>query len=290
MVSEASNPDDGGWFTFPRLMSVAAGLTFSLILIGIYTAVAGAGLTCEGRWPLCDGWLGLFPANWPSFIEWFHRLIAMPTGFLLLGLTVAAWRGDQPRRVRYALTAAVAILPTQIVLGGLTVTQYEIAILTAHFVTAVLIFTCVVAATAWSLADRFDRPDRTAAVAVAGLVPVFAVVTPFVVSLGSIRLHMLYYGIGLVAFSALIALGIWVREWRWSDARGRRISIVSWAGAGTLGLTMLQLRLPVSPAELPQISGSAALVGVLSVLAVWWVLRSDDTGRERGRVDLPGRS
>lgn len=289
MAPGRSDPDDGGWFSFPRLMAVATGLTFSLILIGIYTAVSGAGLTCQGRWPLCDGWLGLFPANWPSFIEWFHRLIAMPTGFMLLGLTVAAWRGDQPRRVRYAMTAALAILPTQIILGGLTVTQYEVVILTAHFATAMLIFTLVTAATAWVLEDRFDHPHRAAAFSIAGLAPLFAVATPFVISLGSLRLHMFYYGIGLLAYGTLIALGIWVSERTGFGADTRRISFAAWGAAAALGLTMLQLRLPVSPADLPQISGSAALVAALSVLAAWWALQDGDAGPS-GRSDLLGRS
>ncbi len=276
MESDTTGPDDDGLFSFPRLLTVAAGLTFSLILIGIYTAVAGAGLTCEGRWPLCDGWLGLFPANWPSFIEWFHRLIALPTGFLLLGLAISAWRGSRPKRVRYALTAAVAILPTQIILGGLTVIEYEVLYLTAHFVTAILIFSLVVAATAWSLGPRFEHPPRLAAVVVAGLVPPFAVATPFVISVGSMRLHMAYYGVGLVAFSALIALGLW--SWDGDECGGNERRIAALAGAGTvaLGLTMLQLRLPASPTELEQISGSAALVATLSLLAVWWTLSSSD--------------
>lgn len=273
MESDTSEPDDDGLFSFPRLLTVAAGLTFSLILIGIYTAVAGAGLTCEGRWPLCDGWLGLFPANWPSFIEWFHRLVALPTGFLLLGLAASAWRGGRSKRVRYALTAAVAILPSQIVLGGLTVLEYEVLYLTAHFVTAILIFSLVVAATAWSIGPRFERPPRLAALVVAGLVPLFAVATPFVISVGSMRLHMAYYGVGLVAFSALIALALWVRDGAELDGNERRIAGVAAAGTVVLGLTMLQLRLPASPTEMAQISGSAALVAVLSLLAVWWTLQ-----------------
>ncbi len=273
MESDTSEPDDDGLFSFPRLLTVAAGLTFSLILIGIYTAVAGAGLTCEGRWPLCDGWLGLFPANWPSFIEWFHRLIALPTGFLLLGLAVSAWRGGRSKRVRYALTAAVAILPSQIVLGGLTVLEYEVLYLTAHFVTAILIFSLVVAATAWSIGPRFERPPRLAALVVAALVPLFAVATPFVISVGSMRLHMAYYGVGLVAFSALIALALWVRDGAELGGNERRIAGVAAAGTVVLGLTMLQLRLPASPTEMAQISGSAALVAVLSLLAVWWTLQ-----------------
>ncbi len=50
--------------------------------------------TCAGRWPSAT-FLGLFPANWGSFLEWFHRLVAMLTGFLILGTTVQACRETQ---------------------------------------------------------------------------------------------------------------------------------------------------------------------------------------------------
>ena len=130
-----------------RGLAVATAITtFLLILIGLYTAVAGFGLTCETRWPLCDGAVfGLFPANWGSFVEWFHRLVAMTAGFMILGLTLSAWRAGRSRRVRYATALATLVLPSQILLGALTVTEYELLILAAHFTTALLIFLPLVA-------------------------------------------------------------------------------------------------------------------------------------------------
>jgi cytochrome c oxidase assembly protein subunit 15 len=139
---------------FRHLAATAAGMTFALVLIGVYTAAAGAGLSCGARWPLCNGFLGLFPTNWPSFIEWFHRLFAMLTGFVILGTTYAAWRYTENSRLRWGSAVALLVLPAQIVLGGLTVTVYAELIQVAHHGAALVIFGALVATTAWA----YDRP------------------------------------------------------------------------------------------------------------------------------------
>lgn len=144
---------------FRHLAATAAGMTFALILIGVYTAAAGAGLSCNAQWPLCDGFLGLFPATWPSFIEWFHRLFAMLTGFVILGTTYAAWRHTDDKRLRWGSAVALLVLPAQIILGGLTVTVYDELILVAHHGAALIIFGALVATTAWA----YDSPRSRAA-------------------------------------------------------------------------------------------------------------------------------
>ena len=142
-------------FRFRDLALGTTGLTFGLILLGVYTGAMGAGLACAGRWPLCDGAvLGLFPANWPSFIEWFHRLVAMITGFAILGTTVAAWRGDHERRIRYASAVALAVLPVQVLLGANTIFNFGVVAQVAHHAAALTILVALVAATAWG----FEEP------------------------------------------------------------------------------------------------------------------------------------
>ena len=136
---------------FRRLAAATTGMTFVLILLGVYTAAAGAGLSCGARWPLCNGAVfGLFPADWPSFIEWFHRLVAMITGFMILGTTYLAWRGGESRRTRLASTAALVVLPVQILLGGATVTVYTALVQVAHHAAALVIFGALVATTVWA--------------------------------------------------------------------------------------------------------------------------------------------
>lgn len=181
------------------------------MVLGVYTAATGSGLTCAGRWPLCDGFLGLFPANWSSFIEWFHRFVAMVTGFVILGTTITAWRDGADRRVRAALAAATILLPSQIVLGALTVTTYQWAVLLAHFGTASIIFTGVALAAAWTYGtDNADTGRvRIALTAAGGLLPVLVVLAPHTfVSFGP-TVQAAYYLAGLVTYAALLTAAVW---------------------------------------------------------------------------------
>ncbi|WP_160134158.1 COX15/CtaA family protein [Halococcus salsus] len=144
---------------FRHLAAVTTGMTFVLILLGVYTAAAGAGLSCGARWPLCNGAVfGLFPADWPSFIEWFHRLVAMITGFAILGTTYLAWRQDEARRTKYATVLALVALPIQVILGGATVTVYTPLVQVAHHGAALVIFGALIAATVWAYEATPDDP------------------------------------------------------------------------------------------------------------------------------------
>ncbi|GGN97821.1 MULTISPECIES: cytochrome AA3 biosynthesis protein [Haloarcula] len=145
---------------FRRLLTATTALTFGLILLGVYTGAIGAGLTCGARWPLCDGWMGLFPANWASFVEWFHRLVAMITGFAILGSTVAAWRGGYSTRIKYATGVATVVLPVQILLGANTIINFGAAAQVLHHAAALTILTAMVAATAWTF-DGASSPAET---------------------------------------------------------------------------------------------------------------------------------
>lgn len=205
-----------------RLLLVTAVTTAITALIGVITATAGAGLTCEARWPLCDGAVfGLFPANFMSFIEWFHRLVAMVTGFLIIGSGVAAWRGGHSRRVRFAVLAAMLLTPLQIVFGAFTVLVHEfvfgysILVLTLHFSLAALILGLLVAATVWAYTDVSTvstRNIRRAGVVAALAFPVLVALAPrLFFSFGEV-VQFIYYGIGFATFSALVVVSLWSRE------------------------------------------------------------------------------
>lgn len=134
-------------FPFRHYLAVTTIGTFALILLGVYTGKIGAGLTCAGRWPFCDGWMGLFPATWPSFVEWFHRLVAMVVGFMILGAGIVAWRGEYDRRIKYALGVAILMLPLQIFFGANTVLNFGVMASMLHQTAAQLIFGSLVFAT-----------------------------------------------------------------------------------------------------------------------------------------------
>jgi cytochrome c oxidase assembly protein subunit 15 len=143
---------------FRHLAAVTTGLTFVLILLGVYTAAKGAGLSCSAQWPYCDG--GLLPQTLPSLVEWTHRLVAMITGFVILGTGIQAHRQGLSRRIRYASLLALAILPVQVLLGRETVFTYTALVQTAHHAAALVIFAALLAATLWAY-DAADSPNAS---------------------------------------------------------------------------------------------------------------------------------
>lgn len=152
------------------VIAITTGLTYALLLVGVYTKEVGADLTCGMRWPLCDGWLGLFPANLPSAIEWFHRFLSLLVAVLIIYILYRSWqtygRGD---RVTKAIAVALFFLPIQAILGAITVLKarlfagelrvfLEPLIGVAHNGTGLLLFTALVAATLWA----FERsPEQS---------------------------------------------------------------------------------------------------------------------------------
>jgi|AntRauTorcE11898_2_1112593.scaffolds.fasta_scaffold83932_1 cytochrome c oxidase assembly protein subunit 15 len=147
------------------LGAVTTGLTFLLILLGVYTAATGTGLTCQGGWPLCGGPLfGLLPPNVASYPEWIHRFVASITGFFILGTAYGAWKAFDSRRIHAAIAVAIAVLPAQIYLGRQTVLTYTAMVQTLHHAAAMIIFAGLVGATAWMF-DRAGGDDATAATA-----------------------------------------------------------------------------------------------------------------------------
>ena len=260
-----------------QLVGVSAALTGVLMVLGVYTAATGAGLTCAGRWPLCDGFLGLFPANWSSFIEWFHRLVAMVAGFTILGTTVLAWRGGADRRVRLSLAAATILLPSQIALGALTVTTYQWAVLLAHFGTASTIFTGVALAAAWTYGtDRVDAGRvRTALTAAGVLLPVLLVLAPHTfVSFGP-TIQAAYYLAGLTTYAALLTAAVW------SAPAGvgpdRRVRYLAAAAAAVVVSLLVAGRL-VYGGTLQYVSVGGAATALGLVVSARYLLRDADSG------------
>jgi len=145
---------------FRHLAATTTVLAFALILLGVYTGASGAGLACAGRWPFCDGWMGLFPATWPSFVEWFHRFVAMIAGFGILGTAIAAYRGGHERRIVVASLVAVLVLPVQVLLGANTIFNFGVLAQVLHHGAAQIIFGALVAATAWAYAEGNNGRDR----------------------------------------------------------------------------------------------------------------------------------
>jgi heme a synthase len=118
-------------------------LTFVLMILGSTTRVMNAGLSCPD-WPLCYGELvPVQQMNAQVFLEWFHRLVASSIGALMIALTglTYGWRKQIPSWVPVAASLCLALVVTQGILGGLTVTQLlRFDIVTAHLATGLLFF------------------------------------------------------------------------------------------------------------------------------------------------------
>jgi cytochrome c oxidase assembly protein subunit 15 len=205
-----------------RLLLATTVVTAITAVVGVVTAATGSGLTCEARWPLCDGAVfGLFPANLMSFIEWSHRLVAMITGFMILGSAAAVWRNGGRRRTLLAVLSALFLTPLQVVFGAFTVLVeefvfgYSILVLTLHFGLASLILSLLIAATVWAYAET--SPVSTTRIRQAGTAalfgfPIAVALTPRLFFVFGELAQLLYYGVGFGMFAALVVMTLWGRE------------------------------------------------------------------------------
>ncbi|MFW5947972.1 MAG: COX15/CtaA family protein [Halolamina sp.] len=261
-------------------------LTGVLVALGVYTAATGSGLACSQQWPLCDG--GVLPQSIPSFIEWFHRLVAMITGFVIVGLVAAAWRGQQDRETTLYATAALVLLPFQISVGAITVTLngaipwgYSVPTHAAHLLFALAIFTALTLSTLRASAGSFDRSaldrSRLAVGAALLLVPL-----NYLVSRVS---PMIDYGpatqgafvlTALGAFAALVAAAVWLPETRL--ARYRPGVVV--AGGAVFLVMLLGRDLVVYTADARLVNGLLYLLA-LAALAVVALAARDGGDNDR---------
>jgi len=178
------------WLTFRRYAATTTGMTLVLFALGVYTAATGSGLACQAQWPLCsDQFIPEMTIN-PDFIEWFHRVWAMVTGFLIIGVAGWTWFGDRiaepvwQRRSRsrsFRCRSRSARSPSP--LGGLVPGGYTVSTHAAHLIVALAIFTLLGLATIWGGGRGSPRLLRAAiGVAAVGIVAsaVFSRAVPFV--------------------------------------------------------------------------------------------------------------
>lgn len=266
------------WLTFRRFAGFTTGLTLSLIALGIYTAATGSGLACSQQWPLCDG--GVLPQSLPSFIEWSHRLVAMITGWFIVGTTIWAWRRDESRRTRTFATLATVLLPLQISVGAVTVTLngllpggYSTPSQAAHLVVALLIFSSLVLATVYAAEIERDwqRTARRGLLLAAIALPIgaaFSRVTAFPTY--SPTAQALFYGVSLAAVAGLIVATVSLNR-----AGHRRLRLgAAGALAFALGHLLLGRDLVFYTTEIRQLNaGLLAIALVLTVSTTWATYR-----------------
>ncbi len=103
-----------------RLALAADLVALMAVVLGSWTRINGAGLTCPD-WPLCRG--RLIPAMTDGTLwEWTHRLLAFAVAPLVVALVVVAWKNrDRSPFVGPTLGAIVAFFLLQVLLGAGTV-------------------------------------------------------------------------------------------------------------------------------------------------------------------------
>lgn len=193
---------------YPHLLAVTVLLVAATILLGIATKATGTGLTCDANWPLCDGGLlNLFPANFPSFFEWIHRVVAMVAGVFIVTSAIAAWRGAvTDRRVTAAVTLGTMLTPIQVMLGRETVLGYDTTILQLHFWAAIVIFVLFVGSALVVWADHLSSRHVAVGLALGGLmVPAHVALSPVFIDSYSSVVQTTQYAVTLViVYAALL--------------------------------------------------------------------------------------
>jgi len=123
---------------FKNLASIAAALALGIVILGAYVRLNDAGLGCPD-WPGCYGHVGVpeaaadiakaeshFPGKpvepYKAWLEMIHRYFATGLGFLIVILSVLAWRHRTPGTIPWLPTALVGVVIFQGMLGMWTVT------------------------------------------------------------------------------------------------------------------------------------------------------------------------
>lgn len=147
-----------------RLAFVTSVATWLLVTLGGVVRITGSGMGCGPDWPLCNG--QLVPLmDFPTFVEWSHRLAAAMVSLLVVALAAHAWwagRGERGWRPLRRLTAwAVGLLVVQVLLGAVTVwLELPPASVILHLGTAMALLGVLVAGTARALSGAGREDPR----------------------------------------------------------------------------------------------------------------------------------
>ncbi len=112
-------------FRFALLSFVTAALTYALIVFGGIVRITESGMGCGDDWPFCKG--QLIPTfDFPTMIEYGHRLAAALVSFFVLGVALYAIRhrrtsGIAGRGIVTFAVASAVLLVIQVMVGAVTV-------------------------------------------------------------------------------------------------------------------------------------------------------------------------
>ncbi len=106
--------------TLRRLALAADAVALATVMLGSWTRINGAGMTCPD-WPLCHG--TVLPSLADGTVwEWTHRLLAFLVSPLVIAVIVVAWRKRTASPfITPAVAAIAALFVAQVLLGAATV-------------------------------------------------------------------------------------------------------------------------------------------------------------------------
>lgn len=281
-----------------RLALATNAVALTTIVLGSWTRINGAGLTCPD-WPLCQGRLLPSLSNGTLF-EWLHRMCAFAVAPLVVMLLVSAWRKrDRSPFVMPAITLIAGLFAVQVVLGAATVRLANAPLsVVLHWGTAMAFIAAVSALAIFAAAsDETQTTSSTvsrAAIALIGILSTTSVVAFVTMCIGA---YVSSSGAGLACLSLpgcagnvvvhsqgqnvqmfhrlaaaatlLCATGSFA--FTWARATSLRVRAAVSAGLGLVGVQVLlgllnvALRLPTDLREAHAVN--AALVFVAFIIA-----------------------
>ncbi len=148
-----------------RIAIILAGATFPLLFIGGLVTSKGAGLAVPD-WPTTFGY-NMFLYPWSKmvgdiFYEHSHRLVASFVGLLTINLALVLWFSERRAWLRWLGFAALGLVVTQGILGGLRVVLLQQALAIIHAAIAQAFFALTVCLVIFTSPD-WNRSSDTAA-------------------------------------------------------------------------------------------------------------------------------
>jgi len=172
-------PSTGAFRTVHRLALATSVLMFALIVVGSIVRTTGSGLACPD-WPLCHGKL-IPPFDFNIWMEWFHRLLALLVGLLLLATTVVTLARRETRAKLGGLAAlSVALYLSQALLGALTVWKLlDPSVVSGHLAVGLLLFATFVTIAVTAQIEASPGASAAAGPRAPDHLPLFAAVAVF---------------------------------------------------------------------------------------------------------------
>jgi len=144
-----------------RLALAADIVALLTVVLGSWTRINGAGLTCPD-WPLCHG--RLVPSMTGGTLwEWTHRLLAFAVAPLVIALILVAWRKRDRPFIGPTLAVIAALFFVQVFLGAETVRLANTPIsVVLHWATAMALIAALSAMAVFAAASDASLQERAA--------------------------------------------------------------------------------------------------------------------------------